>query len=53
MQHHYSTVSLDEQRASIGKVIQLFGKGGPNSSADGFVAPLVAPKRKNRLGRRL
>jgi integrase len=29
MQHHYSTVSAEEQRASIGKVIQLFKVGGP------------------------
>jgi hypothetical protein len=39
MQAHYSTVSPDEQRAGIGKVIQLFGKGGPSSSAGGLVAP--------------
>jgi integrase len=43
MQHHYSTVSPDEQRTSIGKVIQLFGNGGANSSAGGLVAPSVAP----------
>ena len=33
MQHHYSTVNADEQRAALGKVIQLFGAGGPTSAA--------------------
>ncbi|HKY36578.1 MAG TPA: hypothetical protein VJN18_11600 [Polyangiaceae bacterium] len=40
MQHHYSTVSPDEQRSSIAKVIDLFGTGGPVSSASG---PLTGP----------
>jgi len=35
MQHHYSTVSADEQRSSIGKVIQLFGAGGSSARAGG------------------
>ncbi len=35
MQAHYSTVSPAEQRASIGKLIQLFGAGGPRNSAGG------------------
>jgi integrase len=29
MQHHYSTVSSEEQRSSIAKVIRLFVDGGP------------------------
>ena len=42
MQHHYSTVSPAEQRESIGKVIQLFGAGGPRSVASGpFGGPLT------------
>jgi integrase len=40
MQHHYSTVSPDEQRSSIGKVISLFGAGGPLNEASG---PLSGP----------
>jgi len=35
MQAHYSTVSPAEQRAGIGKVIQLFGAGGARNSAGG------------------
>jgi len=35
MQAHYSTVSPAEQRAGIGKLIQLFGAGGPRNSAGG------------------
>jgi hypothetical protein len=35
MQAHYSTVSPAEQRAGIGKLIQLFGAGGPRNSACG------------------
>ena len=52
MQHHYSTVSADEQRASIGKVIQLFGNGGVNPSAGGLVAPLSGPLNE-KTGRAL
>lgn len=40
MVEHYSSVSPEEQREGIGKVIQLFGAGGPVSVAGG---PLTGP----------
>jgi integrase len=41
MQEHYSTVAPSEQRASIAKVISLFGTGGPTRHAVGVIE--VAP----------
>jgi hypothetical protein len=44
MEELYSSVAPEEQREGIGKVISLFGAGGPRSSATGPLGgPLSSP----------